>query len=97
MKPTSPKIAAAAALVGLLAAGGATLAYAADSPSTTTAPTAQTAPPAGDAHTANGDDPNCPNMGGSSAGPGASYGMPQGAPNSGTSPTPTPSQGNTSL
>ena len=61
----NPKVAVATAIVGLVGFGGVSLAYAADSPTTTT-PKTQTAPPSGDKAPSGKSDANCPNMGGES-------------------------------
>ena len=77
MKLKVASLAAAGAIIGFLSFGGISLASAQDSSTTTTAPSATTAPGSTDTHPA--DDLNCPNMGGDSPAPAT-------APSSGVTP-----------
>jgi hypothetical protein len=81
------KLAAGAFLVGLLGAGGMSLASAQTDP-TTTQPPATTAPADPSTGTPPADDPNCPNMGGAPGATGTGYHHGHG-PSSDTSSTDT--------
>src|SRR3954465_15445679 len=84
------KLAAGAFLVGLLGAGGMSLAGAQTDP-TTTQPPASTAPADPSTATPPADDPNCPNMGGQTGATGTGYHHGPGRPSDSSSTDTAPS------